>query len=93
MKLTKVPATVTFECEISKADLEVKWFHGDTEIKKSKKFKPDTRGKTYRLTINDAVDEDEGPYSIKVKSLQSTAALIIEGKFLEEIDEFLPVCL
>ena len=80
-RVSKIPTTVTFECEISKSNLDVQWFKGETQIQKTKKYNIESRGKVYRLIINDVDDEDDAEYSIKIKSLQSRANLFVEGAF------------
>ncbi|XP_074642623.1 twitchin-like [Tubulanus polymorphus] len=80
----EIPCTVKFECEISKAGLEVQWFKNDKPIKPNNKYKIENVGTTYRLIINDISDEDDADYSIKIKEIESKAALFVEvpPKFL-----------
>lgn len=82
-KIMKIPSPVSFECEISKADLPVEWSKDGSRLDaKSSKYKVESRGKIYRLTIKEATDEDDGQYGLIVKDtdLKSAAALIVESE-------------
>ena len=82
-KIKKIPSTVTFECEISKANLSVQWLKNGTPLEKSAKYKTESSAKIYRLVISDVTDEDDADYTIAVKDtdLKSTAALIVESAY------------
>ena len=79
-KITDLPATATFECEISKRDAEGTWYKGSEKIKKSKKYSFEVEGGVQRLIIKDVCDEDDDEYTFAIKDLKTKAALFIEVK-------------
>ena len=78
-KVTELPAKVTFECEISKPDLEGKWYKGREEIKAGRKYEISVDGGVHRLLVKDVCSEDDDEYSFVVKGKKTKAALLLEG--------------
>jgi hypothetical protein len=78
----KLPATVTFECTISKSGLLVDWYKNDQKLAKSKKYRFEEEGNFYRLVILDVSDEDDADFTIRVQDtdVKSTAGLFVEGE-------------
>ena len=78
-KTTKIPDTVTFECELSLDDATVDWYKGDRVIKNSDKYEIVARGPVHRLTINDVDSKDAGEYSAVFRNKSTKANLTVEG--------------
>jgi hypothetical protein len=81
-EVKKIPGRATFECEVTKPDVEVEWFKAGVQLERSSKYKMETISKTQRLVISDVSDEDDDDYvcKIKGKDTKTSAALIVEGK-------------
>ena len=79
-KVTSIPDTVTFDCELSASGLPVEWYRGDRPIRRSDKYEMIAEGAVHKLVIKDVDDRDVGQYSIQVKNKASEANLIVEGK-------------
>ena len=81
IKLTSIPKDVTFECEISKANLPVEWYKGDKLLRRSEKYDIKATAGVHTLVIHEAIGEDVSQYSVVVtKDVKSSANLIVEGK-------------
>lgn len=78
--MTKIPDTITFECEISDAGATVEWLKGDRPLKKSDKYEPTAEGAIRRLVIKDVDGKDAGDYSVVFKNKTSKGTLTVEGK-------------
>lgn len=73
--------TATFECEVSKSNMKVKWLKGADEIFPSEKYEMATIGAKYMLTVRNATISDAAEYTIIVEDgVQSTASLQVEGE-------------
>jgi len=79
-KVTKIPDTIAFECEISDAGATVEWLKGDRPVKKGDKYEPTTDGAVRRLVIKDVDGKDAGEYSVIFKNKTSKGTLTVEGK-------------
>ena len=72
--------TATFDCELSKPNLKVKWLKGTEEIFPSEKYEMATIGAKYMLTVRNATTSDAADYTIIIEDgVQSTASLQVEG--------------
>ena len=80
---SKIPTTITFECEISKPNLDVIWLKAGEPIEKSRKYKTDSKGTNYRLVITEVSTDDDDEYTVRVKKtdIESKACLIVKGNF------------
>ncbi|XP_038654386.1 obscurin isoform X3 [Scyliorhinus canicula] len=69
----KVERTITtvfgekteFFIETVDADIKVQWYKDGKEIKRTKRFTPESKGKQHRLLISTTTKEDEGTYTCK----------------------------
>lgn len=77
----EIPATVTFECEVSKLNTIAEWFFNDKPITASDKYEFESKGVIHRLTVKDIDGRDEGDYKVVVKGKTSIAGLFVEGMF------------
>ena len=78
--LKELPATVTLECELTKANVKVAWQRGKTAILPSAKYEIQVDGTVHCLIIKDATAEDIGQYMALARSKTSEASLSIEGE-------------
>ena len=76
----KIPDSATFECEISKPGLKADWQRDGKPIKSGEKYTTSVDGGVYRLTLKDAVAEDEAEYTVVFKGAQSSAKLFVKGE-------------
>ena len=72
--------SVTLECEVSKPDRAATWLKNGETIQPSDRVKPGVEGTKHFLTITTAVLDDEGRYTVKVESAESTGNLMVDGK-------------
>ena len=81
-KVTQIPATVTFECEFSVADLQTEWCKGDREItSRSEKYEIKREGCVHKLIIHDVDGRDVADYSCMYKNKSTEAKLEVVGKY------------
>lgn len=78
-KATKIPDTITFECEISDASATVEWLKEDRPLKKGDKYDLISDRTVRRLVINDVDGKDAGNYSVIFKNKTSKGTLTVEG--------------
>nr|XP_060639352.1 obscurin-like [Anolis sagrei ordinatus] len=71
---------VTFECELSRANAEVKWRKDGTELRPNKRIVMVARGTKRSLTIHKCEYEDRGKYMCDADDDKSTAALEIQAR-------------
>nr|XP_060639353.1 obscurin [Anolis sagrei ordinatus] len=71
---------VTFECELSRANAEVKWRKDGTELRPNKRIVMVARGTKRSLTIHKCEYEDRGKYMCDADDDKSTAALDIQAR-------------
>lgn len=73
--------TAVFECEISKANLKVKWTKGGEVIEANKHFEMANIGNKYMLTVREAELTDQDKYRIIAEDgVESQAKLKVKGK-------------
>ena len=82
--LTEIPGYVTFECELTKANVKVQWQRGKEAILPSKKYVVVADGAVHRLTINEATGDDISDYTAVARGKTSTAKILVEGRFRVE---------
>ncbi|KAI7792382.1 putative obscurin-like [Triplophysa rosa] len=71
---------VTFECEVSRANADVKWFKGDEELKPGKKFSIHSQGNKHSLLIHTCTYEDQGQYICKTTDDNTSAKLTVHAR-------------
>uniref|UniRef100_A0A8C4IVH4 Obscurin n=1 Tax=Dicentrarchus labrax TaxID=13489 RepID=A0A8C4IVH4_DICLA len=71
---------VTFECEVSRTNADVKWFKDDVELKPGKNFGIHSLGRKRTLVINKCTPEDAGTYICRTTDDNTSAKLTIHGK-------------
>lgn len=78
MTVSELPASATFECELSKATA-VQWLKDDKPITPSNKYKITSDGSKHKLVVKDVTGEDSGVYTLSVKDKKTQGALSVEG--------------
>ncbi|XP_048474365.1 obscurin [Rhincodon typus] len=78
----KVPEKdkVVFECELSRANAEVKWFKDDVEIKPGKGYSIISKGRQRSLIIHHCGNEHQAQYTCDAVDCKSTAMLTVHGR-------------
>ncbi|XP_069815234.1 obscurin isoform X2 [Dendropsophus ebraccatus] len=71
---------VTFECEVSKANAEVKWLKDGSELRPSKKVTIISQGNKRNLTIHKCEYDDKGMYVCDAGDDTSSAQLTVKGR-------------
>ncbi|XP_030053285.1 obscurin isoform X2 [Microcaecilia unicolor] len=71
---------VTFECELSRDNAEVKWFKDGLPLRPSKKIGIISQGRTRRLIIHKCEYDDHGTYMCDAVDDKSSANLTIQGR-------------
>ncbi|XP_051738415.1 obscurin-like isoform X36 [Ctenopharyngodon idella] len=71
---------VTFECEVSRANADVKWFKDDEELKPGKKFGIQSQANKRTLLIHKCAFEDQGQYICKTTDDNTSAKLTVHAR-------------
>ncbi|KAM8728681.1 obscurin isoform 5-T5 [Acanthopagrus schlegelii] len=71
---------VTFECEVSRTNADVKWFKGDVELKPGKNFGIHSLGRKRSLVINKCTYEDAGTYICRTADDNTSAKLTVQAR-------------
>ncbi|XP_074757193.1 obscurin isoform X8 [Athene noctua] len=75
------------ECQVSRANAEVKWYKKDVEIHPSDKYEIVSDGVYRKLIINDADYEDEDTYTCDAFDDKSTANFFVEEQSINIVKE------
>lgn len=75
---------MVLDCELSK-DVEVMWYHDETEVKASKMLAIKAEGKRRTLIIKKVGDKDKGQYVCDCGTDKTMATLHIEGKDVDSV--------
>ncbi|XP_067234431.1 obscurin isoform X12 [Chanodichthys erythropterus] len=71
---------VTFECEVSRANADVKWFKDDEELKPGRKFGIQSQANKRTLLIHKCAFEDQGQYTCKTTDDNTSAKLTVHAR-------------
>ncbi|XP_051969741.1 LOW QUALITY PROTEIN: obscurin-like [Xyrauchen texanus] len=71
---------VTFECEVSRANADVKWFKDDEELKPGKKFGIHSQGSKRSLLIHKCAYEDQGQFICRTTDDNTSAKLTVHAR-------------
>ncbi|KAK2510349.1 hypothetical protein Q9233_017830 [Columba guinea] len=72
---------VTFECELSRPNVDVKWFKDGKELRQSKKVGLISQGNKRSLIIHKCEYEDQGTYKCEAAEDKTSATLKVHGMF------------
>ncbi|KAM6948963.1 obscurin [Aplochiton taeniatus] len=76
---------VTFECEISRTNADVKWFKGDIELKPGKNIGIHSQGRKRILLIHKCSPEDQGTYICRTSDDNTSAKLTVSDRDIKII--------
>ncbi|XP_065810254.1 obscurin isoform X2 [Labrus bergylta] len=71
---------VTFECEVSRTNADVKWFKNDVELKLGKNIGIHSLGRKRSLVINKCTPEDAGTYICRTSDDNTSAKLTVHAR-------------
>ncbi|TRY90214.1 hypothetical protein DNTS_005822 [Danionella cerebrum] len=71
---------VSFECEVSRANAEVKWFKGDDELSPGKKYGIHSQANKHTLIIHKCTFEDQGQYICRTTDDNTSAKLAVHAR-------------
>uniref|UniRef100_A0A669QNP8 Obscurin n=1 Tax=Phasianus colchicus TaxID=9054 RepID=A0A669QNP8_PHACC len=71
---------VTLECELSRPNVDVKWFKDGKELRQSKKVGIISQGNKRSLIIHKCEYEDQGTYTCQAAEDKTSATLKVHGK-------------
>ncbi|KAM3604082.1 uncharacterized protein V6R79_006069 [Siganus canaliculatus] len=81
---------VTFECEVSRTNADVKWFKDDVELKPGKNVGIHSLGRKRSLVINKCSPEDGGTYICRTNDDNTAAKLTVNArdiKILKKLED------
>lgn len=78
--ITKLHSVAEFHLEVSKADCSVTWLCGSKPITEGPKYTSGMIDLQPFLKVNDVTGKDEGPFTVKVDDVSSTAKLLVQGR-------------
>ncbi|XP_054452325.1 obscurin [Anoplopoma fimbria] len=82
---------VTFECELSRTNADVKWFKDDVELKPGKNFGIHSLGRKRSLVINKCTPQDAGTYICRTTDDNTSAKLTIHARDIKIVKKLLDV--
>ena len=78
VKVTKLPSSASFECELNRSNVPVTWYKDDQPLRRSQRLSLDAEGRVHRLTLKNVESADEAVYSVVAKSARSAAKLSVQ---------------
>lgn len=73
--------TVTFEVEVSQADVEGSWTRDGAKLKSGSNCRITTLGKKHNLTLSNLKKEEAGLIYFQAEGVHTSAKLIVTGTF------------
>lgn len=73
---------VTFEVELSHPGIDALWTFKSQLLKAGPKYKIESKGTMYSLTVLNAMKDEEGPYVFSAGEKTSSATLTVSGATL-----------
>ncbi|RXN00523.1 Titin [Acipenser ruthenus] len=70
---------VTFNAELSHPGIDAIWMLKNSPLKAGPKYKIESKGKHYTLTVNNTMKDEEGEYTFSAGEQTSTAKLTVSG--------------
>ena len=81
-KVCSESQNVMFEVELSHSGIDAVWSLKNQHLKAGPKYKMESRGNVYTLTIVDTMKDNEGQYTFHAGDKTSSALLSVSGMFL-----------
>ncbi|XP_067462226.1 obscurin isoform X29 [Thunnus thynnus] len=82
---------VTFECEVSRTNADVKWFKDDVELKPGKNFGIHSLGRKRTLVLNKCTPEDAGTYICRTTDDNTSAKLTVHARDIKIVKKLVDV--
>ncbi|XP_071349022.1 obscurin isoform X12 [Trachinotus anak] len=76
---------VTFECEVSRTNADVKWFKDDVELKPGKNYSIHSLGRKRTLVISKCTPDDTGTYICRTTDDNTSAKLTVHARDIKII--------
>jgi titin len=80
VRITRLPATASFQCELSRPNVPVTWYKDGEPLRKSPRVSVDSEGRIHRLTVKNVESADEGTYSCSAKNMRTSAKLSVQSE-------------
>uniref|UniRef100_A0A8C5TWT4 Obscurin n=1 Tax=Malurus cyaneus samueli TaxID=2593467 RepID=A0A8C5TWT4_9PASS len=81
---------ISLSCELSKADVNIRWYKDGKAIRKSQKYELQQEGTRSILIIHDSTVKDSGEYTCETESSKTTARITVQEKpnyFVKELSD------
>uniref|UniRef100_A0A8C9MT07 Ig-like domain-containing protein n=1 Tax=Serinus canaria TaxID=9135 RepID=A0A8C9MT07_SERCA len=71
---------ISLSCELSKADVTIRWYKDGKAIRKSQKYDLQQEGTRATLIIRDSTVKDSGEYTCETETSKTTARVTVQGQ-------------
>jgi len=78
VKVTRLPSSAVFECELNRPNVPVTWYKDDQPLRRSQRLNLDVEGRVHRLTMKNVESADEAVYSVVARNARSAAKLSVQ---------------
>uniref|UniRef100_A0A803VK92 Obscurin, cytoskeletal calmodulin and titin-interacting RhoGEF n=1 Tax=Ficedula albicollis TaxID=59894 RepID=A0A803VK92_FICAL len=81
---------ISLSCELSKADVNIRWYKDGKAIRKSQKYDLQQEGTRATLIIRDSTVKDSGEYTCETETSKTTARITVQEKpnyFIKELSD------
>ncbi|XP_059694276.1 obscurin isoform X5 [Haemorhous mexicanus] len=81
---------ISLSCELSKADVTIRWYKDGKAIRKSQKYDLQQEGTRATLIIRDSTVKDSGEYTCETETSKTTARVTVQEKpnyFVKELSD------
>ncbi|XP_023777818.1 obscurin [Cyanistes caeruleus] len=81
---------ISLSCELSKADVNIRWYKDGKAIRKSQKYELQQEGTLATLIIRESTVKDSGEYTCETETSKTTARITVQEKpnyFVKELSD------
>jgi len=82
VKVTRLPSSISFECELNRPNVQVTWYKDDQPLRRSQRLGLEVEGRVHRLSIKNVESADEATYSVVAKNSRTAAKLSVQCEYL-----------
>ncbi|XP_064495791.1 obscurin [Pseudopipra pipra] len=89
-KISQAGQDINLSCELSKPDVNIRWYKDGKAIRKSQKYDLQQEGTRAILIIHDSTVKDSGEYTCETESSKTTARITVQEKpnyFVKELSD------
>lgn len=72
---------ISLSCELSKPDVNIRWYKDGKAIRKSQKYDLQQEGTRAILIIHDSTVKDSGEYTCETEDSKTKARVTVQGEF------------